>query len=345
MSTLWNRGRRAPLAIVWILAAAVAVSGCTGRYALTRRDTAGLEGPAWFSPVLLSDQATLARWSAAVGPPAIRNFRTQVVSEIDTLCVISWNMALGAGDLRGLVDDLRRTRGDVPLVLLLQEVYRAGPEVPAPDRLRIRFASKLGGDRARQEVEAMAETLGLNLYYVPSMRNGGPGDSDEDRGNAILSSLPLEELAAIELPFERQRRVALAATITGKTSKGRPWQLRVVSAHLDNLAGPGRAWIVGGEYARLRQARALVEHVGPDDAVILGGDFNTWFGFQELTYSALARVFPDTHVEDRRATFAGLLRLDHLFFRLPDGWTAAFRRADARYGSDHYPLVGTVAFP
>jgi len=254
-------------------------------------------------------------------------------------------MALGAGDLRGLVDDLRRTRGDVPLVLLLQEVYRAGPEVPAPDRLRIRFASKLGGDRVRQEVESLAETLDLNLYYVPSMRNGGPGDSDEDRGNAILSSLPLEELAAIELPFERQRRVALAATITGKTSKGRPWQLRVVSAHLDNLAGPGRAWIVGGEYARLRQARALVEHVGPDDAVILGGDFNTWFGFQELTYSALARVFPDTRVEDRRATFAGLLRLDHLFFRLPDGWTAAFRRADARYGSDHYPLVGTVTFP
>ena len=34
------------------------------------------------------------------------------------------------------------------------------------------------------------------------------------------------------------------------------------------------------------------------------------------------------------------LRLDHLFFRLPDGWDAGYDVAGSTYGSDHYPLVG-----
>ena len=101
----------------------------------------------------------------------------------------------------------------------------------------------------------MAQRLGLNVYYVPSMRNGGP-TSDEDRGNAILSSLPLTDLRAIELPFERQRRVAVSATIAGRTTSGTPWQVRLVSAHLDNMSTIRRAWI-GAEYGRARQAREL----------------------------------------------------------------------------------------
>ena len=72
---------------------------------------------------------------------------------------------------------------------------------------------------------------------------------------------------------------------------------------------------------------------------------NTWFGFRDRAYSEAIRAFPpDAACTDRRATFRGLLRLDHLFFRLEDGWTAGFQRADDRYDSDHYPLVGTVRF-
>jgi hypothetical protein len=41
------------------------------------------------------------------------------------------------------------------------------------------------------------------------MRNGGV---DEDRGNAILATLPLRDVAAIELPLVRERRVAVAAS-------------------------------------------------------------------------------------------------------------------------------------
>jgi endonuclease/exonuclease/phosphatase family metal-dependent hydrolase len=324
-----------------VFLALVTLSGCTGGYAIARRDTAGLSGPAWFSPTLAADRSTLARWSAGVGPPIVRTSPTQESSPADTLCVISWNTAIGAGDVTRLLDDVRRERGNVPVILLLQEAYREGPEVPEGRTLAASFAGRLGGKES-VEIEKLAETLGMNLYYVPSMRNGAPWETKEDRGNAILSSLPLEELNAIELPFERQRRVAVAATVSGTSTRGRPWRLRVVSVHLDNLVGLRRGWFVGGEFARVRQTRALLDYVRGDSSVILAGDFNTWFGFAEPAYSAIARDFPDTDASDRQPTFMGMLRLDHMFFRLPDGWRGTFKRGANRYGSDHYPLVGEI---
>ena len=136
--------------------------------------------------------------------------------------------------------------------------------------------------------------------------------------------------------------VAVAATVSGRSSEGHPWRLRVVSSHLDNLAGATRGWFIGAQFGRLRQTKALLEYLRSESTIVLAGDFNTWFGFREPTYTAAEHDFPDTHVDDRRATFRGMLRLDHMFFRLPDGWHGSFRRADSRYGSDHYPLIGKV---
>ena len=36
-------------------------------------------------------------------------------------------------------------------------------------------------------------------------------------------------------------------------------------------------------------------------------------------------------------------RLDYLFFRLPDGWHGSTTRLDERFGSDHYPVIGTFS--
>jgi endonuclease/exonuclease/phosphatase family metal-dependent hydrolase len=175
------------------------------------------------------------------------------------------------------------------------------------------------------------------------MRNGSPAASSEDRGNAILSSLPLTDLMAVELPFERQRRVAIAATIAGTTSAGTAWRLRLVDAHLDNTFSPRRLWLAS-EYGRTRQARGLLSSFDDRDPLILGGDLNTWSGFMDQAYLTVARAFPAARVVDRRATFRGLLRLDHLFFRLAPGWSAHFHRAEEQFGSDHFPLVGSVRF-
>jgi endonuclease/exonuclease/phosphatase family metal-dependent hydrolase len=252
-------------------------------------------------------------------------------------------VAVGDGDIVSLVRDVGRGREGQPLVLLLQEVYRCGEPVPRSLALDAAFARRLGGggDRRPSDVGAVAAALGMSVYYVPSMRNGGH-DSDEDRGNAILANVPLSGLEAIELPFENQRRVAVAATVAGTTAAGAPWRLRVVSAHLDNTV-PRRAWIAS-EYGRARQARGLVALLDGDAPTVLGGDFHPWFGFVDQVYVETARAFPQTPSTDRRATFRGLLRLDHQFHRLPAGWSASVRRADDRYGSDHSPLVGTISF-
>ena len=73
---------------------------------------------------------------------------------------------------------------------------------------------------------------------------------------------------------------------------------------------------------------------------IVGGDFNTWYGFDDPVFNELATAFGTEIPDDRRPTFAGLLRLDHIFFRLPETWRATTSRLD-KFGSDHHPLMAT----
>lgn len=343
------RRQLAPITLLVLSLSSVAFAGCAGGYQLSKRHMVPLESPVWYAPASESERATLDRWSSAVGPAVIsRRNSTHANQRARALLVVSWNIGMGRGDVPALVAELRAREPDAPIVLLLQEAFRKGPEVPAVVPVSARFAGKLGGDESstvRPEIETTAERCGLDLYYVPSMRNGAPSRSDEDRGNAILSSLAISDLSAIELPFERQRRVAVAATISGTSSKDEVWRLRLVSTHLDNIVGPKRVWFAAAELARTRQVRGLIDYLKTEDFVILGGDFNTWSGFDERAYRETARAFPDTSVTDRRPTFGGHLRLDHLFFRLGNGWRSEFRRADSSYGSDHFPLIATVTLP
>jgi endonuclease/exonuclease/phosphatase family metal-dependent hydrolase len=333
-----------PLALIVHTLALASVSGCATRHALVRYAPAEPAGLQWFWPAVESEQQRLLRWSGAVGPPLVLN-SVGTPAPTDAIVLISWNIALGSGDLEALLADVRPSAPSSAIVILVQEAYRDGPEVPTALAARAAFAGRLGGHRSngeREDIGTIARRCGLNLYYVPSMRNGSPATSDEDRGNAILSTLPLEELTAIELPFERQRRVAVAATAMGQSSDGEPWRIRFVSAHLDNMVGARRLWFAGGMYARARQAQALVDSLRDDNTAVLGGDFNTWFGFGDLAFTETHEAFPKTRVTDRRPTFRNLLRLDHLFFRLPAGWTADFERAPRSYGSDHWPLIATI---
>ena len=328
------------------------ISACVGPHAMARRDLAAGEtttpAVSWVGPDVSDDRASLHSWRQSVGPPVVFAPARSTASSSNRLVIVNWNMHVGGGDIERLFRDVRGQAGaGVPMVFLLQEAYREGPEVPTKLDGTASFASlirSLRPDGSREEIGAVAHRLGLHVYYVPSMRNGGPTSSSEDRGNAILSTVPLGDLAAIELPFERQRRVAVSATVAGTTPAGSPWRLRVVSAHLDNMVGARRLWIAGGEFGRARQARGLVSALDGEKTLVLGGDLNTWFGFRDSAYRVAADAFPQTRVVDRRATFHGMLRLDHLFFRLPADWRADLRRADDAYGSDHYPLIGEITF-
>lgn len=289
---------------------------------------------------------SLDRWNAGVGPPFVIPQPTGVSAPAQVPVVVSWNTHVGAGDVDMLVADLRsgKLTGQpvTSFVLLLQEVYRAGRDVPSKEVLRALWAKlikppRLGG--TREDIVMISRRLNLATFYAPSMRNGAPGVTDEDRGNAILSTAPLANLTAIELPLESQRRVALDATATITAPSGAVLPLRLVSTHFTNLV-LHRLFILS-ESGRLRQARALARVLPKDGPLIVGGDFNSWFGYRDAAFKELARVVPPAASDDRRATF-GPMRLDHVLLRLPEGWRATVRRLDSKYGSDHYPLLAVV---
>jgi len=318
-------------------------------------------GSAWIRFDDLADRTQLDSWCLAVGPPAhhVPN-ESDIPTTVDSLAVVVWNTNVGAAQIRRFLRELRSgelSRGE-PIqhfVLLLQEVHRTGPDVPLAPPAEASWAGRIGGgseESSRIDVVELARSEGLHLFYVPSMRNGSPrdGKAPEDRGNAILSTFPLDDHAAIELPVERQRRVAVAATVEGRSSSGIPWKLRFVSAHLENRARWTRFHRALGP-AQSNQARALVaslERLSPVPASAVGGDFNTWFrGGASGALDALRIRYPSIAVHPEGDTrqlplFLPGLRLDHLFLRLPRGWSGRYEILADRYGSDHQPLMGWV---
>lgn len=305
----------------------------------------------WFLPDDAADAWRLGLWCETVGRAVVRPLPDTLYGGGDSLAVVTWNVHVGGGDVERLVADLRAggLTGGRPVrhfVVLLQEAYRADealpdfvPEGMAPARVAARPPS---GER--RGIVQTAERLGLALYYVPSMRNG-IGPAEEDKGNAVLSSVPVCEVRAVELPFEVQRRVAAFALVEGTTERGTPWRLRVGSVHFDTRAPLLRFWAsLGG--GRRRQAEMLTEVVAPDEPVVVGGDLNTWSArFLEDALPYLRREFADARRLDEEPTFTvGWLGrdLDHLFARLPGEAELRYRRLDDRYGSDHYPLLGWV---
>jgi endonuclease/exonuclease/phosphatase family metal-dependent hydrolase len=301
---------------------------------------------------------TLDAWCGTTGPPVIAPEPAPLwdgpddldgSTHVDELVIVSWNVHVGSADVVELVRRLRAgvLTGGPPVehfVLLLQEAYRADPIVPRLVSAAVRPPKAIRSHedgRQRVDIVEVAQSLGLALYYVPSMRNGGFTETDEDRGNAILSTEPLSDFTAIELPFERQRRVAISASISGRDRDGDAWTLPLASAHLESTVSARRLWILANG-ARVRQARALLDALRPGAPVVLGGDFNTWFGFSDPAYRTIAAAIDDAARADRRPTFPPFLRLDHLFSRLPDGWRVSAKRLDDTLGSDHYPLLARL---
>jgi endonuclease/exonuclease/phosphatase family metal-dependent hydrolase len=273
---------------------------------------------------------------------------------VDELAVVVWNLHVGNAALERLVADLRAGElsegGPVEhFVLLLQEAVRVGSSIPSavPSGALTAQAVAAPVDPSRS-IDALAARAGLFGFYVPSMRNGAK--YREDRGNAILSTLPLSDPVAIELPYERQRRVAVSARVSIPLRNGKLAPLRLVSAHLDNASRGIRFWRSFGA-GRARQARGLLEALDGEEAVVLGGDFNTWFGeSHEQAIVLLRDRFPSPAEVPVAVTYSppwGLpeRQVDYLLWRLPAGWQARYRVASDRRESDHAPLVGWLSPP
>jgi endonuclease/exonuclease/phosphatase family metal-dependent hydrolase len=303
---------------------------------------------AWHDQDAAGTRATLDAWCRGVGPVVHQSRPLNAPGESPSvpgpIAVASWNVNVGAGDLAPLVADLRAGklsggRRVEHFVLLLQEVLRTGDTVP-PGEPSQSGARRLMRTPPRVDIVDFARDRGLSLLYVPSMRNGlDPSAPAEDRGNAILSTLPLDAPMALELPFVRQRRVAVFATLGGLGEEG---PIGVASVHLDPFVGANRLWLFGAGSARGRQARAITAVLPPHGPVVVGGDFNAWLGADEPALREMARISGQpAPVIDR--TFASGAVLDYLFFRTPASWGAmTYHRASHAYGSDHYPLVAWI---
>jgi endonuclease/exonuclease/phosphatase family metal-dependent hydrolase len=286
-------------------------------------------------------------WCEPVGPAAFGEAPPMpATSSRGDLLIIGWNVAVGAGDVERLVRTLEEQerkagRGEPDFVLLLQETYRAGTAVPTEYSASARFPRRIAhGSRQHRDIESLAAKLGMHFVYVPSMRNGGfvRGEQSEDRGNAVLSTRPLREPTAIELPIEHQRRVAVAATLD---ASGLP--LTVVSVHLDARRPVLHGSIFSGPIARTRQASALVDALSRARAsgpVIVAGDFNTLAGVREPAIRTMERGFVRASCGSL-ITHSWGLPLDHVFAS-DAGLLSECARFPDRFGSDHHPLIARV---
>jgi endonuclease/exonuclease/phosphatase family metal-dependent hydrolase len=333
------------------------MAGCSGgaaRLVLPAPDppcrvTALLDAPVrWLSPSGPHAGELNRAYCEAVGPVAIGTAEgLDSESDRGDLMIVSWNMAVGAGDLEGLLRTLEadeRTAGrSVPeFVILLQEAYRSGEAVPTAYARYARVAGRIAhGERHGRDIASLAARLKMNFVYAPSMRNGGAaGLAPEDRGNAILSTLPLRDLSIVELPFEHQRRVAVAARVVAPGMA-----VTVASVHLDTRRPFWRGSIFAGPAARRRQAQALADTlvtISAGDPVIVAGDFNTLAGPDESAIRSLEQRFIRVGCGDAPTHRWGL-HLDYVFASDAALLTGCDRE-DQRFGSDHHPLTARVRY-
>ncbi len=299
----------------------------------------------------VDDAAALDRWCRGVGPPVlVERPHATPVPALEDLVFVTWNAHLAEGRLADLIAQLRSGaltdgRPVQHFVLLVQELFRRGNDVPkyAGD-VRSAYAIK-ARDPDAPDAAAYASSLGLSILYVPSMRNGP--ELQEDRGNGIVSSEPLLDPTALELPFERQRRVALGASIDVRAAGGIK-RLNLVDVHLEPLSSPSSLWIFRNP--RRRQIGAVIDYLGSARiagrgaaaGTVLGGDFNTIQGGPDEDAYIRARAWSTSLVEEDRRSTHYMGRIDYLFFNLADGRQATTRRLDERFGSDHYPVLGRI---
>jgi endonuclease/exonuclease/phosphatase family metal-dependent hydrolase len=358
----------------------VALAGCMPSYTMTPelppgRLCPGSHASAWYFPTGAADNERLERWCVTVGPPAVRRQTTAVFSTLgagDDVTLFSWNVAAGGGDLRSFLEHEVALRcawhesflepGAGHFVLLVQEAFRRSADVPESREKGVipRAVAEESRPGGRPDILDVAEECGLSLAYVAAARNGqdATDGAREDRGVAIISTLPLDDVWFIELPYEAARRVAVAATVRNASGHG----LRLVNVHFTSAPPPARMLITGNG-SRLRQGLAVAEVLrqveersrqrraesdGADLPTLLAGDFNTWSN-SETTLRRLRELFPDSPEPLSQST-RGAFPTDHILFRrgsgdAPEAVEGSYARLDDRFHSDHHPVRIRIRFP
>jgi endonuclease/exonuclease/phosphatase family metal-dependent hydrolase len=291
------------------------------------------DGVTWVRIDTAVTRTNLDRWCASVGSPVVIEGPLPP-TQARRLVIVSWNIHVGSARVADLATALRSEAAAtnvhaVGFVLLLQEAFRAGDAVPTEVAGGIAGATAQRPNRPDGDVVDLARTQGLSLAYVPSMRNGvgETGEAPEDRGSAILSTERLSNVTAIELPFGRQRRIAVMATVD---PAGEAPPLQVVSAHLDVIGGAGQQ---ADHLASVLDSRLA----GPP--IVLGIDTNAIRGFRSRTVQVLGRSLRLVRECGTGRTNRWLARIDYIFSTVPQAHIRSCQTWPVRYDSDHAPIV------
>jgi endonuclease/exonuclease/phosphatase family metal-dependent hydrolase len=371
--------------------AAIAVAGCVSSYEMTAGPVPSRTCPDamygdvdWYFPTRAGDNAQLERWCASLGPLVVDTLPPASFGTLgagDSLVIAVWNTDAGAGYLTAFLETELGLTCDGPAstlrpgaphaVILIQEALRRSNEIPDVPKSRVTPppVKEEVHPGPRLDVVEVARNCGLSLLYAPGARNDWRqrDGKREDKGNAILATLPLSDPIVVELPFEAARRVVPFATI--RTAEGD--SLRVASVHLITTPPPARALMTGGS-SRERQALGLLDglrrierdrsgEAGMRDSAnargrdpgaspvstIIAGDLNTWSN-RETALRDLRADFPESPAPLAEPT-RGPFPTDHLLFRRAAASSAriadsSYRRIDAPYYSDHHPIVIVVSF-
>ena len=210
-----------------------------------------------------------------------------------------------------------------PDIVLLQEVDEG-----APRSREINLAKELA-----LELEMSHYALGHNV----SLKKGW-------YGNATISRYPILRERNIDLTVgRRKRRGCQHTTIRLEKVAGHPHQLEVFNLHL-GLSARERQRQAG----ILARSHEMIE-MGPDEACILGGDFNDWRSMLRAFFVEGMGFRCATDRSTRNGpraiqtypSFSPRGGLDRLYFRGPIRLLSVYRcrHKAARVASDHRPII------
>jgi endonuclease/exonuclease/phosphatase family metal-dependent hydrolase len=236
------------------------------------------------------------------GPKFKGEYGENIEQEMDTITVVSFNIAYGEKIDRAIWEfknfsNLRRVD-----IILLQEMDEGG-------------------------CETLAKTMGYNYVYYPATSRDG-----KNFGNAILSKWPIKEEQKIILPFtyyiKKTARIAVGATIQlGKH------EIRTYNVHT--------ATILLSEEKRIGQVDSMVNNIPQKwQKVIVGGDFNTIGGTSLTAVTQIFSKHGFIHVSENVGSTADFtlldFALDHIYskgLKIVDSG-----KVESSEASDHLPV-------
>ena len=225
-------------------------------------------------PSAAAPAGMLDAWCSAVGP-AIVDLTGEDGGVGSDIVVVSWNVHGDAGDIGALVASLR----DGTLLGSRGDAYRPAAAGGGSPRQRDSGNASRGSADCQAAGSKRGEPVGRSRDSTCARTESGVCAVDAERPRSGRSrkrhtlDASVRAVDAFELPFGRQRRVAVAATIRGAPPGGGrcAWFRFISIPGMARQRGAGTVAPAPGQGAGRLAGRG-------HHPTVIGGDLNTWWG-------------------------------------------------------------------